>query len=102
LSSNVKKIGEPLLKSTPYGVRVEGVDVVMSIGAKECRMDCVTALRLAAFLRHSGRIAKSRARMGNLWTAFADLTDANLDELNAQSNRDRTAVFYNAKLTGKK
>lgn len=89
-----KEFGEKLLKATPYGTRVEGTEVVMTIGPKAVRMDYVTALRLSAFLRHSGRAAKRAAgNHGQLWTTHADLTDANADELEAQATRDGTAIY---------
>lgn len=89
-----KEIGEAILKRTPYGTRVEGVDVVMTIGTKAARMDYHTAHKLAVFLRHSARIAKKRAGdESRVFIPFADLTDANADELEAQISRDGTAVF---------
>lgn len=89
-----KTFGEKLMARTPFGTRVEGVDVVMTVGDKACRMDYSTALKLAVFLYHSGKVAKrvagdeSRRIIG-----IADLTDGNADELEAQISRDRTAVF---------
>lgn len=89
-----KEVGEKLLKRTPFGTRVEGVDVVMTIGEKAVRMDYATAIKLSAFLRNSGRIAKRHAGdQARHFTVFADLTDANLDELEAQRTRDGTAIF---------
>jgi hypothetical protein len=89
-----KEIGEKILKQTPYGVRVEGTVVVMTIGTKNCRMDYDTALKLSAFLRHGGRTAKRIAGdQSRKFTVFADLTDANADELEVQLSRDRTAVY---------
>jgi len=77
-----------------YGARVEGVDVVMIVGDKECRMEYRVALNLAAMLYSSGKEAKAAA--GDHSTeivGLARLTDANLDELKAQRSKDRTAVF---------
>lgn len=89
-----KEIGEKILKQTPYGVRVEGKTVVLTIGPKNVRMDYSVALKMSAFLRHAGRYAKRAAGdEGRRFTVFADLTDANLDELEAQRSRDGTAVF---------
>lgn len=89
-----KVIGEKILSRTQFGTRVEGVDVVVTLGNKECRMDYQTALKLSAFLRHSGRLAKRHAGdQARTFTVFADLTDANLDELEAQRSRDGSAVF---------
>jgi hypothetical protein len=89
-----KEIGEKILQRTPYGVRVEGTTVVMTIGAKAVRMEYDVALKLAAFLRNGGRMAKRNAGdQSRTFTVFADLTDASLDELQAQRSRDGTAVF---------
>lgn len=88
-----KLIGEKLLKLTPYGIRVEGVDVVLTIGEYCCRMDYQMALRISAFLRHGGTIAKRAAGdESRKWTIFADLTDANAEELRARMNKDRTII----------
>jgi hypothetical protein len=83
-----------VLKRTSYGTRVEGIDVVMTLGTREVRMDYDTAIKLAAFLGHSGRQAKRRAGDNSRsWIGCATLTDANLDELQAERSRDGTAVF---------
>ena len=90
-----KDIGEKILKQTPFGVRVEGVDVVMTVGTKCCRMDYNTALKLGMFLRNGARTAKRNAGdSSQAWQVFADLTDKNLDDLNAERSRDGTAVFH--------
>lgn len=89
-----KEIGEKILKLTPYGVRVEGTVVVMTIGTKAVRMEYDVALKLAAFLRNGGRQAKRNAGdQSRKFTVFADLTDAQIDELGAQKSRDGTSVF---------
>ena len=89
-----KTFGEKLMARTQYGTRVEGIDVVMTLGDKACRMDYSTALKLAVFLYHSGKVAKKAAGdESKRIIGVADLTDANADELEAQFNRDRTAVF---------
>lgn len=85
---------EQLLAKTPYGVTTEGIDVVMTIGTAQCRMDYQTALKLATFLYHSGKMAKHNA--GNFavdMIGLATLTDGNAEEMKAEFNRDRTAVF---------
>lgn len=92
-----KTVGEKIMRRTMYGTRVEGVDVVLTIGNKAVRMDYETALKLSAFLRHSGRLAKRAAGdQSRKFTVVADLTDANADELEAQRSRDGTAVFTRA------
>lgn len=88
------EVGEKILGNTPYGVRVEGVKVLLTIGTKNVEMDHVTALRLSAFLRNGGREAKANAGDSRqLMTVYANLTDANLDELNSQRMRDGTIAF---------
>lgn len=88
-----KEIGEKILRRTPYGVRVEGTVVVMTIGTKNVRMDYTTAIKLSAFLRHGGRMAKRNAGdESRKWTVFADLTDANAEELRARMNKERTIL----------
>jgi hypothetical protein len=57
-------------------------------------MDYDTANRVAVMLRGQARKAKKNA--GDVSTkviGFADLTDGALEDLKAQTNRDRTAVF---------
>lgn len=89
-----KTFGEKLMARTQFGTRVEGVDVVVTLGDKACRMDYSTALKLAVFLYHSGKMAKRAAGDESMRIiGVADLTDAGADELEAQFNRDRTAVF---------
>ena len=98
--SQSHEVGEHILKRTPYGVRVEGVNVVMTIGQKSAVMGYEEALTLAAFLRNGGREAKRNAGdFDSKFTVYANLTDGNLDELKAQRSKDGTAVFKN-KLTG--
>lgn len=85
---------EALLARTPYGVTTEGIDVVMTVGTAQCRMDYATALKLATFLYHSGSQAKRNA--GDFavnMIGLATLTDGNAEELKADLSRDRTAVF---------
>lgn len=88
-----KEIGEKILRQTPYGVRVEGAVVVMTIGTKNVKMTYDVALKLSAFLRHGGTIAKrSAGDESRKWTVFADLTDANAEELRARMNDTRTVI----------
>lgn len=90
----MEKMGEQLLARTPYGVSVEGLDVVMTIGTAQCRMDYATALKLATFLYHSGSMAKRNAGdFAKNIIGLATLTDGNAEELKADLSRDRTAVF---------
>jgi len=83
-----KEIGEKILRRTPYGVRVEGTVVVLTLGKINARMDYVTAINIAHFLRHGGRLAKRAAGdESRKFTVFADLTDANAEELRARMNK---------------
>lgn len=85
---------EHLLAQTPYGVTTEGINVVMTIGTAECRMDYATALKLATFLYHSASMAKRAAGdFSRNMIGLATLTDGNAEELKAEMSRDRTAVF---------
>lgn len=82
------------MRRTQYGARVEGVDVVLVIGDRWFKFDYDTANKLAVILRGQARKAKKKAGDQSLKViGFADLTDATLDELEAQRNRDGTAVF---------
>jgi hypothetical protein len=93
-----KAFGEKLLKRTQFGVRVEGAAVVFTIGNSGIEMDYDTALKTAIFLYHAGKMAKKAAGdQSRRLIGIADLTDANADELEAQFNRDRTAVFAKVK-----
>lgn len=98
MSQDFKTVGEKILQRTPYGVRVEGTVVVMTIGTRNVRMDYETALKLSAFLRHGGRIAKKASGdESRRFTVYADLTDANAEELKAALSVDRKQIFFNSK-----
>jgi hypothetical protein len=83
-----------LLRRTRFAVRVLGTEVQLTINGQGVIMDYDTANRVAVMLRGQARKAKKNA--GDVSTkvvGFADLTDGTLEELKAQTNRDRTAVF---------
>jgi hypothetical protein len=85
---------ERILERTPFGCEVVGTQVRMTLGPKVCMLDYATAIQLATMLNWCGRKAKSIAGDGSMhFLGIARLTDANADELEAQFNRDRTAVF---------
>lgn len=87
-------VGEKILKRTRFGVRVEGALVVMTIGTGCVEMEYDVALKLSAFLRHAGRKAKKAAGdESKKWTVYADLTDANAEELGAALSKDRKSIF---------
>lgn len=89
-----KTVGEKILKQTPYGVRAEGVDVVMTIGKLTATMTYETAFKLSAFLRYGGTLAKRAAGdHSRKFTIVADLTDANAEELQAALSVDRKSVY---------
>jgi hypothetical protein len=99
MPQDFKTVGEKILRRTPYGVRVEGTVVVMTIGERNVRMDYETALKLSAFLRHGGRLAKRAAGdESRRFTVYADLTDANADEMKAAMSVDRKQIFFNKKV----
>lgn len=90
-----KTVGEKILKNTPFGVRVEGVNVVMTIGNVTATMTYEVALKLSAFLRNGGRLAKRAAGdESRRFTVYADLTDANAEELQAAISADRKSVYF--------
>ena len=92
-----KEIGEKILRQTPYGVRVEGTVVVMSIGTKAVTMDYEVAIKLSAFLRHGGRLAKKNAGdESRHFTVYADLTDANAEDLRARINKRGSIISAKA------
>ena len=94
LTGNIERI----LKRTTFGADVDGVQVKVKLGNRECVMDYQTAITLAHMLHWAGKKAKSNARDGSMrMLGIARLTDANADELEAQFNRDRTAVFARVK-----
>jgi hypothetical protein len=85
------------MAQTHCGVRVEGVDVVLTIGKAEHRMEYALALKIATFLYYGAKVAKKAAGDESLQIiGIADLTDANLEEMKAQRSRDGTAVFSKA------
>lgn len=87
-------VPERLMPRTSVSVAVDGVRVALTIGSRAVSLDYDTANRLAVLLRGHARIAKRNAGDHSLRViGFADLTDATLDELKAQRNRDNTAVF---------
>lgn len=91
---NFKTVGEKILKNTPFGCRVEGTKVVLTIGKVVATMDYETAIRMSAFLRYSGKLAKrASGDISKHYTVIADLTDANADELKAAISKDRKSVY---------
>lgn len=90
-----RSVGQKMLRNTPYGIVVRGVDVVLQIrGQDALTLDWETANKIAHFLRHGARIAKENAGFqGVQIIGFADLTDAAAEALKAQKSRDGTAVF---------
>lgn len=93
----MKRIGDKVLKRTKCGVHVEGVDVVLTIGSAVHRMEYGLALKIATFLYYGGKLGKKAAGDHSVnIIGIADLTDANLDAMEAQRSRDGTAVFAQA------
>lgn len=89
-----KYIGEKLLAGTPFAVDVRGVKVIFTLGGRSIEMDYDDSLRIGAMLFKGGKIAKLNAGdTSRRLIGFADLTDANSDEIEVQFSRDRTAMF---------
>ena len=85
---------ETLSSRTPISVRVEGVTVVLTLGNKSLSLDYDTANRLAVLLRGNGKIAKRNAGDVSLKViGFANLTDATLDEIQAQKRNIGTNTY---------
>ena len=90
-------LGAFFAKRTQYGVAIEGVQVKLIIGNRWFLMGYEDANKLAVMLRGQARKAKQNAGDHSLKViGFADLTDAVVDELEAQRSRDGTAVFGRA------
>lgn len=87
-----------ILKRQQYGCYLNGTNVVMVLGDKQCTMDYNVAFELSSFLRHVATQAKMNAGDTSLrLTGIATLTDANADEMKAQLSRDSTAIFSGRK-----
>ena len=75
------------------GARADGVYVEVRVGDRAFRLDYDTAFRFAVLIGGNAKIAKRNA--GDYTTkayGFANLTDARLDELEAQKRRTLTAI----------
>ena len=85
---------EPLTPRTFLSAKAVGRFVEVTIGGQACTVDYDTAFRFAVLLFGNAKIAKrnvgdtSRAVYG-----FANLTDANMDELKAQRSRNSGTMF---------
>lgn len=91
---NFKTVGEKILQRTPYGCRVEGTMVVMTIGTGSVTMTYEMALQLGTFLRYTGKLAKQASGdHSKRFHIVADLTDANADEHKAAISKDRKSVY---------
>lgn len=85
---------EVLGRRAPISVRVDGVQVVLTLGDRSVNLDYDTANRLAVLLRGNGKIAKQNAGDVSVKViGFANLTDATLEEIRAQKSRDASAAF---------
>ena len=87
-----RTVGEKLLRGTEVGVRVEGSQVVLTIGKANVVLPWETAIRLGTYLRYGGKKAKRNANGGPIWTPIADLTYENQDELEAKISVDRKVI----------
>ena len=85
---------ETLSRRAAISVALQGVHVVLTIGNRAVSLDYDTANRLAVLLRGQARIAKRNAGDHSMKViGFANLTDANLDELRVQKMRSPTAAY---------
>lgn len=85
---------ELLSRRTPIAVKVDGVNVLLTIGSRSVSLDYDTANRLAVLLRGHGREAKRNAGDVSVKViGFANLTDAVMDELKAQKNNIGTNIY---------
>jgi hypothetical protein len=61
-------------------------------------MDYNTALKISAFLRYAGRLAKKASGdESKKFTVVADLTDGNAEDFDAFMSKDRKSVSVNRK-----
>jgi hypothetical protein len=83
-----------LVKPMSYSCTNVGPVVVLKIGKKTLKMDYHSAIRMAAFLSHSGKQAKKYVGDNSKgFIGLGTLTDAGMDALKAQKRRDGTATF---------
>ena len=83
-----------LLKPTAYSCTNVDHMVVLTVGDKKLTMTHSTALRMAAMLFHSGKLAKREAGdTGRMMIGLGTLTDATAEGLKIQKRRDGTATF---------
>ena len=67
-----------LAKPEFFGVRTEGVLVVLRIGNTDIKMDYETAIKLSTWMRVRGKEAKRNAGdMSRHWTVIGQLVDLN-------------------------
>ena len=83
-----------ILKRTTVGARIVGDLIEPFIGNANCdQMDPDTAIRWAMMIYGQAKKVKRRRGDPTATYGFASLTDARMDELEAQKARDGTAVF---------
>lgn len=88
---------ELIMPHVELGAKAEGRHVEVRVGERAFALDYDTAFRFAVLIFGTAKIAKRNA--GDTSTqayGFANLTDAVMDELKAQRNRDSTATFLRA------
>ena len=85
---------ELLTGRAELSAKADGVFVEVRVGDRAFRLDYDTAFRFAVLIGGHAKIAKRTAGdMSVRAYGFANLTDARLDELKAQRNRDTGAAF---------
>ena len=85
---------ELLTAHCALSAKTNGHMVEVTVGDRAFTLDYDTAFRFAVLI--FGHAKKAKRNVGNYSPAvygFADLTDANMDELKAQRSRDSTAIF---------
>ena len=88
-------VGTNVMRNTPFAFVVRGENVVFQLDGRDAlTVHWTLANKFAHLWRHSARKAKQNAGdAGVQIIGFAELTDANMDELQLQKSRDGTAVF---------
>ena len=79
------------------GAKADGRFVEVQVGERAFTLDYDTAFRFAVLIWGHAKIAKRNVGdHSRMVYGFANLTDANMDELKAQRSRDSTAMFIRA------
>lgn len=89
---------ELLTPRAVLGAKASGRFVEVTVGDRAFTLDYDSAFRFAVLIFGNAKIAKRNVGDGSPAVyGFANLTDANMDELKAQRSRDPTAMFMRVK-----